>query len=460
MTDKSLTTLDDYRPKFLWVGGLPGSGCLAVRSLLDAHPDVLAFPFDLIHFLQFVNARVYDLPNRSWQSAVTLVMPLILADHTFVQYGRMKPEDVGFDIEHFTADVLACTWRKEGVPRQFDLETLLYALYYATCAQWPAYGVRHAKYFCVITCSTHFPWDEARLRDGGMHLIPHRDWTTFYNRHRNYDLSHHGDSLGRFLRWKAVRYVTLLRSASEGLRQYGDGVNFHHFNFEELRTDCATRMREIAAWLEIPYEDKLTELTIFGRSEDGCTTEGVKTGARVAVRPGRYFFPPTEFETRLQGLARPYNGPREPCVVFPPFGLIEACRLAMSSAQNVSPAELGGWREKFITPSHLEEVPQEKFAAFAGRTFSVRGDLVRALQSSNVTESEGAAILRASCQTSSALTGLRRCWLALIMLWVYVSCRMMRKAYGYGWILRLLMHLRLYFFFRNLALRARKRQSS
>jgi len=415
-------------PKLLWVGGLPGSGCLATRSLLDGHPEILAFPFEQTQFFRFCNAGFYNLYGLEWKAAVKLVLPLFLGDKTFDAYDRIQ-DGLRFDHARFAQDVISPKYIKLTHGQKFELNLFLDAAYFAFREQWPEYRDRTPKYFCLMAGSADFPWEDTRIRDRSCHLIPYRDWMTLYESHRNSDLANDEMPLAKFILWKSVRFVALLKRCCDNLVTYSNSTQFFYLDFEAMRPDVESSMQKVAQWLGINYQESLIYLSVLGMPEDGCMADGSKPGKKVSPKPSTTYFHSSEFEIALNEQAHTCDYPN------PKWRLAQQMRFGEAIAK--------AWHSsRFVQGADLSK----KFQfVFEGCTFANRKALVGELRARKLSSDQGRKILATSLRVPTLKLTVYRFCVFLTFFWVYLAYRFAPEPKYYGLLTNFLMRMRLYF---------------
>lgn len=290
-------------PSLLCIGGMHGNGHYALRSLIDGHSQIVAYPFFMANL--FRSWKWSNLRKLYGKKLLDKVWPLIIDDPIFTANIGVTKEAIGFDQVEFSKFFFS-------PPESFfrgpvDLHSLLQHILFSYQNTLPRYKFAKIKYWAFEVDAREFPWEDEVFQKRVTHLFSYRDFSRSYDNHRADFIERHGWSLPKFLFGRGTLEMSQLIRNWQMFKRYSRQSKLVVFPFEKMRLDPVVTMTAICDELKIPFEPILLELTRNGVPEAGFTTEGKNKKNTLAPKGGVYLFATTASEKAIMAFAEPID---------------------------------------------------------------------------------------------------------------------------------------------------------
>lgn len=400
------------RPRLLCAGGMHGHGHYALRSLLDGHSQIVAYPFFLASL--FRHWRWTSLPRMGWDDALRFIWPLVTDDPIFIARVGITKEALGIDEAEFSRRFFSpeVAAAKFGAPLQ--LHDLVWHLIDSYRASSPRYRNADVSFYAFEVDCREYPWEDPYFRREVTHLFSYRDFNRSYTAHRAELLETHQWSLPHFLLAKGTLEISQLIRNWSLFKQYSSECDLVVFPFERMRVEPMRVMHEVCERLGIPYEPILEELTRNSVPETGYKTGG-HSGSRIAKAGGTYLFPATRSEIEAAAFCNPIDPFTGQRIGLAPPGFSRFLAMA--------------WEDSWtaIERPHLTSAgpygPAQSSPNDAPTAHPNRTACVRALRRENLSGPALSRALDTACRLPRVAEFWLRAWTFLGLIAVYLTAR-------------------------------------
>lgn len=290
--------------KLLCVGGMHGNGHYALRSLVDGHPQVVAYPFFLANFFRYWRHGVFR--GLKSNRLVEYVWPVVSDDPIFSANIGSSKDSIGFKDEDVKVQFRNRLLKFERDNKVLSLETVLYCLIDAYRSTLSDYSDKEVIYYAFEVDAREFPWSDSSFVQNVTHLFTYRDFARSYTSHRADFLERHGWTFPYFLFTRATLELSQLKYCWKNVKSQISNPKLILFPFESMRDSSESVMMSISEKLGIRYDPCLLYLTRIGLPENGFTTDGHATN-RISAKGGNYFLPMTTSENAATHFCSPID---------------------------------------------------------------------------------------------------------------------------------------------------------
>ena len=280
------------RPDWLFLTCPARSGSTLIFSLLDAHPDIVIWPFEFRYFQEFFVKLTGDAETASSTMLAENFLPLAKRFHEEKFSTFYSSIDVAgaVDAEGFEK-------RISGIQeRQVTAEEFLseiYDLYRASIKEAPA----APRYNLVKTMIKGFDWRNTELIERSRFLSMRRPMETRYasQRFKFIDKFECGP-VETFER--CIRLFFEMKLAEELTDRYAAHPNFMYIDLSDMQSDPDAKMQEVAAFLDLPFTESMVQPTFLGKPFGGHFHDPKLNKGGVRKVESKHS-PLTGYETRL-----------------------------------------------------------------------------------------------------------------------------------------------------------------
>jgi hypothetical protein len=331
---------NEGQPKFVFIAGTPRSSGTVTLASLDDHPDILAWPSDLIYFPFF-----YRIAGGRKE------VPIAELNNEFI---KVSFNNFRKRLEHgdglYADDISSSAVDNHNIGN-FDYQLFLrclnaekdkyynavdYLAFIFKCLKYSSsrYRDKPVKYYVLLTGARGLDWHNEDLFKSSMFLYSYRDAEYSYasireKQIKNYDINILFSLTGKK---SLLFWLETYRRISTYAKIRVDMDNFMVVPQKKLQEDTEIILKDICSFLKIDPHPNIFSLSTGGSPYRGNAREGKLNTGKIAKRTSKPRTPLSVFEQRIFALLDLFDFPEHKKRDFSYFGFCEMLKTAFLSA--------------------------------------------------------------------------------------------------------------------------------
>lgn len=298
-------------PQFLFILGAPRSANTATLSILDGHPDILAWPIEFPYFNLFnrlakgrrtvpvaeINREILALLEK--QLNEKLMQGTDTEGIVFTLGDTVGDLDTKALIEHLDRD------RENRLGAVEYLTYLFDSLHFAHAA----YRDRRVKYHAMLVTARGMDWQNERLFETSRFLFPYRDMVESYAsiREKGLKLQSPPQFFAPTSKKGSLYWLQTFQRISQLAEERIPNGNFFVVPIRRVRYEPERVVSAICRFLEIEPHPALSQMSIAGQSYGGNARESALNTGTYAPRHSKLSIPLSSFEREAFALLDLYD---------------------------------------------------------------------------------------------------------------------------------------------------------